>query len=58
LTEAVYHASPLIGIPIYADQELNIALAEKQGFGIRLSLKEMNEERILEALDKVLTDSK
>ncbi|XP_053664500.1 UDP-glycosyltransferase UGT5-like [Anopheles marshallii] len=55
-TESLYHGVPMVGIPIYGDQELNLARAEHAGYGVKLAYETLNEETISAAIKKVLAD--
>lgn len=56
-TEGLYHGVPMVGIPIYGDQELNLARAEHAGYGVKLAYETLNEETIAAAIQRVLTDA-
>ncbi|GAB0091279.1 uncharacterized protein DMENIID0001_060990 [Sergentomyia squamirostris] len=58
ITEARYHAVPIIGVPIFADQFTNVDTAVKEGWGLLLRLKDLNEESLLIALSEVLNNPK
>ena len=55
-TESIYHAKPIIGIPIFGDQFLNMAKAEANGYGIRLDYQTLNAKNLVAAIDLILTD--
>ena len=55
-TESVYHAKPIIGIPIFGDQFLNMAKAEVNGYGIRLDYQTLNAKNLVATIDLILTD--
>lgn len=57
-TEAVYHGIPIIGIPIYGDQSLNVARAQQAGWGYELNYENLTESSISWAINHVLTDPK
>ncbi|KAK9736938.1 UDP-glucoronosyl and UDP-glucosyl transferase [Popillia japonica] len=57
LTESVYHGVPVLGIPVFGDQDTNMLNAEIRGFGISLPYKEFTEEKFASALDRILNDS-
>ncbi|XP_053676206.1 UDP-glycosyltransferase UGT5-like [Anopheles nili] len=56
-TEGLYHGVPMVGIPIYGDQELNLARAEQAGYGVKLDYDTLSEETISAAIRKVLGDA-
>lgn len=56
--EAAFHAVPVVGLPIYVDQDVNMLLAEKSGAAIRLEILELTEEKFEAAINKILTDPK
>lgn len=57
-TESVYHGVPIVGIPVFGDQPLNMALAEKAGFGKKVDLEHLDEEHFMAAVNEVLTNIK
>jgi UDP:flavonoid glycosyltransferase YjiC (YdhE family) len=57
-TEAIYHGVPVIGIPIFGDQELNMARAQRAGYGLTVSYKNLTQEALTWALNEVLNDPK
>ncbi|GAB0091280.1 hypothetical protein DMENIID0001_061010 [Sergentomyia squamirostris] len=58
ITEARYHAVPIIGIPLLYDQFTNVDTAVKEGWGFLLRLKDLNEESLSIALSEVLSNPK
>lgn len=57
-TEATYYGVPLIGIPIFGDQTLNMAKTEKAGFGVQVAYPNLTEQSITWALHEVLDNVK
>lgn len=57
LTEAIYHSVPVIGIPLFADQYLNMAQAESAGYGLKIVFNDLNETSLIAAITKILTDN-
>lgn len=57
-TEATFYGVPLIGIPIFGDQTLNMAKTEKAGFGVTVQYTNLTEESILWALNEILENKK
>lgn len=56
-TEAIYHGIPLIGIPVFGDQELNMAKAQRDGYGITISFQTFTPQKLADALNKLLSDN-
>lgn len=57
-TEGFYHGVPMIGIPIFGDQPVNVARNVHQGFAVRLDRTNLTEESVSWALQEVLTNPK
>ena len=57
-TEAIYHGVPVIGIPIFGDQELNLARAERAGYGLTVNYRNLTEDALTWALKEVLYNPK
>ncbi|KAK9870192.1 hypothetical protein WA026_006276 [Henosepilachna vigintioctopunctata] len=43
-TETVYHGVPVVGIPFFGDQRLNMHEAEKAGYAVSLEYEQLNED--------------
>lgn len=57
--EAVHHAVPMVGIPLFSDQRCNVAKIVDAKIGVRLSPEELHSfEKIKSAIDKVLYDKR
>lgn len=57
-TEAIVHGVPLVGIPIMADQKMNMAKAELAGYGVTLHYSNLTESSLKWALDEVIYNPK
>ncbi len=58
LQEAVFHRVPVLGLPIVADQSLNVKRAVRDGYALRLDWKDVTEESLAEALNQLLHNSR
>ncbi|XP_017052945.1 UDP-glycosyltransferase UGT5 [Drosophila ficusphila] len=56
-TEAVSEGVPIVGVPIYGDQSLNIAALVQRGMAVQLEFKKLDEKTVFEALTKALDPS-
>ncbi|XP_049547259.1 UDP-glycosyltransferase UGT5-like isoform X1 [Anopheles darlingi] len=52
--EATYHGVPMVGIPIYVDQHLNLHRTVQAGAGVKLDLATLSTVKIVDALRAVL----
>lgn len=56
--ESVYHGVPIIGIPIFGDQQMNVNTAAEKGYAICLPYHELSEETLFEALNEIIYNKK
>ncbi len=56
LFEAVYHAKPLLGVPLLYDQEYNAKFLEDRGYGESIDIHTFTEEEMTQKLKMVLED--
>ena len=56
ILESVYHAKPLIIMPIGMDQPANAAFAESKGYAIRMNIVDFSPQSLVSNIDKLLTD--
>lgn len=52
--ESVYFGKPVVGIPVFADQHMNMNLAAHKGYGEAVPYQDLNEELIKGTIEKVL----
>uniref|UniRef100_A0A336LRS6 CSON001689 protein n=1 Tax=Culicoides sonorensis TaxID=179676 RepID=A0A336LRS6_CULSO len=57
-SEANYHGVPVIGIPVFGDQDLNMARATNMGYGLTVKYKNLTEEALTWALTEMLNNKK
>ncbi|XP_039956474.1 UDP-glycosyltransferase UGT5-like [Bactrocera tryoni] len=55
--EAVYHAVPVLGMPFYCDQHLNLKKAETNGYAIMLDFHTLTSEQLKYSLHQLLHNS-
>ncbi|XP_017081810.2 UDP-glycosyltransferase UGT5 [Drosophila eugracilis] len=58
MQEAVYHAVPVLGMPFYFDQNVNIKEGEAAGYAIGLDYRTISKDLLKSALIELLTNSK
>lgn len=56
--ETIYHGKPVIGIPFFGDQETNMQKAVHNGYGLKLTYADLNEETFSNALNEILNNVK
>lgn len=54
--ETIYHGVPILGIPIFGDQKMNLAIAVEKGYAVSLPYGELTEESLEKALKEVLNN--
>ncbi|EDW42666.1 UDP-glucuronosyltransferase 2B10 [Drosophila sechellia] len=55
-TESVYFGKPILGLPCFYDQHMNVQRAQRVGFGLGLDLNNMKQEDLEKAIQTLLTD--
>jgi glucuronosyltransferase len=54
--EATYHGVPVVGVPIGADQMLNMKKTEIEGAGLTLEWANLSADKIYDAIKRVITE--
>lgn len=54
----MFRGVPIVGIPIMADQYINMEHTENAGVGITLQVNQLTEEELYTAVTKVLNNPK
>lgn len=57
-TEALVEAIPIIGIPVFGDQQINIFRVASQGYGLRLDFSNITEETVYDTIKEIIYNSK
>ncbi|EDV93638.1 UDP-glycosyltransferase UGT5 isoform X1 [Drosophila grimshawi] len=55
-TESIYHGKPVLGIPFFGDQFMNMARAQQSGYGLTLRFTELTAETFKNSINKLLSD--
>lgn len=58
IQEAIYHAVPMLGIPVFADQPRNVARAQRDGYAVGLQFDNVTEASLRWALDELLLQNR
>ena len=56
--EAVHSGVPMVGIPLFGDQEGNVLSYVSEGFAVTLHFNSITKESVLQALRTVLNDKR
>lgn len=54
MQEAIDRGVPIVGIPVFGDQQMNMMWAVSQGFGVSMDFNNITSESVSEALNEVL----
>lgn len=54
--EAVYHAAPMVTLPVFCDQAANSFKAAQDGYALALEIRDLNSGNFLAAINKVISD--
>lgn len=55
-TEALIEGVPILGIPIYSDQKMNVMKSQTRGFGILMEFEELEQKIIEQNLNEILNN--
>ncbi|KAH8383602.1 hypothetical protein KR009_009534 [Drosophila setifemur] len=55
-TESMYFGKPVLGLPVFYDQHMNVQRAKRIGYGLGLDLNDLKQSDLEESLQTLLTD--
>lgn len=58
VVESKYHGVPIVGMPIFADQMINVDLVVKEGWGLKVDFESIDEETLLSTIQELLINPK
>ncbi|XP_039606461.1 UDP-glucuronosyltransferase 3A1-like [Polypterus senegalus] len=58
LMQAVFHAVPVLGIPLFGDQFDNMVSAEAKGLGVKVDVAQVKSENLASTITKLITDER
>ncbi|KAL7016545.1 hypothetical protein ACKWTF_010055 [Chironomus riparius] len=57
-TEAIVEGVPILGIPIFGDQKLNMAKSVMKGYGLQINFDDVTEETVTQSINELLSNPK
>lgn len=54
--ESVYHGVPCLGMPVFADQDLNVKQAENSGYAKFVEILDITEEELETAITELINN--
>lgn len=54
--EAIYCGTPILGMPLFGDQYLNMAYFKDRGIGLELDYRHLTYDQLSSSLNKLLTN--
>lgn len=58
VVESKYHGVPIVGIPLFADQEPNADMVVNEGWGVKVDFVALTEESLSDGISEVLNNKK
>lgn len=58
VVESKYHGVPIVGMPIFADQMINVDLIVKEGWGLKVNFGSLDEDNLFSTIQEVLRNPK
>lgn len=56
IVESQFHGVPMIGLPVFGDQPINVKTMVNDGFGLELDYQSMSEDDFRKAIDEVINN--
>lgn len=54
--ESKYHGVPIVGIPLFGDQEQNVEIIVKEGWAVKVEISTLSRESLYNAVTEVLNN--
>ncbi|XP_008590699.1 PREDICTED: UDP-glucuronosyltransferase 3A2-like isoform X2 [Galeopterus variegatus] len=58
IMEAIHHGVPMVGIPLFGDQPMNMVRVEAKEFGVSIQLKDLTAETLALKMKQVIEDKR
>lgn len=55
--ESIYYGVPMIGIPLFGDQQLNVEANVKRGILAKIDIDEISEQKLTETFKELLNNA-
>lgn len=55
--ESKYHGVPIVGLPIFGDQNVNVAIIVSEGWGVKVDFAAMTEKSLSDGIEEVLSNA-
>lgn len=56
--EAVHFGVPMVGMPVFGDQQSNVANCVDKGMAIGLDYRTITEQKLIKSIQAVVTDTR
>lgn len=56
MEEAIHHTVPIVGIPFFADQEMNAKKVAMRGIGKQLSIETLTKKQLKDTVSEVINN--
>lgn len=57
IIESIYHSKPILGIPVFYDQFVNVLRAQQTGFGLCINYQDLNATVLRDSISKLMENT-